>query len=350
MRSLHVGIVLALALSGAAFAARPAKAPGPVAPPVNPPQVSVTIDATAPAATWRLRVRNTGALPLRFVADVRLLSLEIAGGDGGAPVRCALPGDARPATDTERVLILPPGRAWSEELDPRLFCFGARAEKALVAGATVTAHLGWYPAKATTVPPFVLSPPESDRASTADAGAWPTPVKEISCTPFVLPAEPASTHAPAGAAEEARLSVRMNGRVDGGVLFDETVVLTVKNDGIRPERVFAQPSTIAFDLSGPGGTRRCALGVAPVAVRDLVTTLGAGATTSVSVALDRICGPGMFDRAGVYRVVPVLDTRRVTPPPGVRIARGQWTGEAALVRVRTGKLPDPAPRLDPREK
>lgn len=350
MRSPRLALVVVLALSGAAFAARPAKPPRPVAAPVSPPQVAVTIDAGATAATWRLRVRNTGALALRFVADVRLLALEVAGGDGGAPVRCALPQDARPATDTERVLLLPPGRAWSEEIDPRLFCFGAREEKALLPGATVTARLGWSPAKATTVPPFILSPPELDRASTGDAGAWPTPVKEISSTPFVLPAEPASTGAPPGVAQEAHLSVRMTGRVDGAVLFDETVVVTVKNDGIRPERVFAQPSTVAFNLSGPAGTRRCSLGVAPVAVRDLVTTLGAGATTSVLVALDRICGLGAFERAGVYRVVPVLDTSRVTPPPGVRIATGQWTGDAALVRVRKGKVPDPPPRLDPPEK
>jgi hypothetical protein len=345
VRSSRFGLLLVLVLSGAALAARPAKPPPP--PPANPPQVTFTLDAASADAGWQLHVENTGTLPLRFVADTRLLTLEISGADGGAAIKCSLPADARPATDTERVLVLPPGRSWSERFDPRLFCFGTRDEKALAPGAMVTAHLGWSPASATTVPPFVLSPPDLDPKSTGDAGAWPTPVKEIVSAPLSLPAAAPKAGAESSAVEGPRLSVRMTANIDGGTLFDQTVTVTVRNDGIRSESVFVQPVTVGFDLSGPAGTRRCSLGVSPVAVRDLVTTLGAGGSTSVSVALDRICGPGSFDRAGVYRVAPVLDTRRVAPPMGLKLATGQWTGEPSLVRVRSGKIPAPAPQLDP---
>lgn len=344
MRTLRFGLPVLLLLSGAALALP--KKPAPPPPPANPPHATLTLEAASADSGWRWRVTNDGAVPLRFVSDVRLLTLEITGGDGGAPTKCALPADARPATDVDRVLILPPGRSASEPFDPRLFCFGTREEKALAAGATVVAHLGWSPSVAANAPPFILSPPDLDPKSTGDAGEWPSPVKELVSAPLVLPAaSPASARPPNP--DGAHLAVRMSGNVDGGTLFDQTVVVTVKNEGIRPERVFAQPSTIAFELSGPAGQRHCSLGVAPIAVTDIVSTLGAGGATSVSVALDRICGPGVFDRAGVYRVAPALDTRRVAPPRGVALATGLWVGEPVLVRIRSGKVPAPAPQLDP---
>ena len=338
-------------MSVLAIAALPKGKPAP-APPVVPPQVSLTLAADAADSGWSMKIENTGNVPLRVVADARLLSFEITGTDGGAPVKCSLPQDARPQTDLQRALVVPPGRSYGERFDPRLYCFNPKEEKALEEGATVTAKYGWPTPKAGALsPPFAVSPPDVDPRSNADAG-WPSPVKEIEATAITLPKRgpgPGWYAPPNG----PRMSVRMTQRTDTGELFDQSVTVTIHNDGIRPETVMFVPAAVAFDLQGPRGRAiRCSLGVAPMGLRDLTTTVGPGRDASLSVALDRLCPVGTFDWEGLYRVVPWLDTRRIQAPSGMSLATGVWMGDPAIVRVRHGKLVPPQPALDrvPNEK
>jgi hypothetical protein len=330
-----------------AIAAAPKKPPPPPPVPVVPPQVSLTLTADAADSGWSMKIENTGSVPLRIVADARLLSFEITGADSGPPIKCALPQDARPTTDLQRALVVPPGRSYTERFDPRLYCFAPKEEAGLVEGATIVAKYGWAPPKTGPLTtPFVVSPPDVDPLSNADAG-FPSPAKEIVSASMTLPkhsAGPGWFAPPDG----PRLRVRMTQRTDTGSLFDQTVTVTVHNDGIRSETMMLVPATVAFDLQGPRGRSiRCSLGVAPTGIRDLATTIGPGKEASVSVALDRLCPTNTFDWEGLYRVVPWFDTRRVLAPPGMPMTNGTWMGDPAIVRVRQGKLVAPAPQLDP---
>jgi len=159
--------------------------------PLPSPKAALTV-STVSAKRWTMRVENTGDVPVRIVADPYLLSLEImvpAGGDGSSKkaakahtVRCSLPADMRPSSDTSRGLVLPPGTAYSESFDPRMYCFGARESAGLVRGARVIAHYGFsapHGAKkkgAALPPPFVVSPIASAEHPNQASAA---PVKEL---------------------------------------------------------------------------------------------------------------------------------------------------------------------------
>ena len=217
----------------------------------------------------------------------------------------------------------------------------------LAEGATVVAKYGWAPPKVGTGnPPFIVSPPDVDPLSNADAG-FPSPTKEITAAALTLPKRSAGPgwYAPP---DGPRLKVRMTQRTDTGTLFDQTVTVTVHNDGVRPETMMLVPGTVSFDLQGPRGRAiRCSLGIAPTGIRDLATTIGPGKEASISVALDRLCPTNTFDWEGLYRVVPWLDTRKVQAPSGMLMATGVWMGDPAIVRVRQGKLVAPTAQLDP---
>ena len=112
MRSVHQRASLLIVFSSAiAFAAPPkrsAEKPLPAA--TNPPRIALTLAAPSVNA-WRLRVENVGEVPLRLVADARLLSLEITP-PTGKPVHCALPSDARPVSDAAGGVVLMPKTAF----------------------------------------------------------------------------------------------------------------------------------------------------------------------------------------------------------------------------------------------
>ncbi len=141
--------------------------PKPKVPTAPPPSVALTLDAPGPRGTWKMRVENTGDVPVRLVADARLLTLELtpAPKDGAAaakkkkpkPVVCALPADMRPIGDVDRALVLAPKRSYTESIDPRLYCFGAKASEVLAPGTKIVAHLGWWKSHGTSAP-FIVSP------------------------------------------------------------------------------------------------------------------------------------------------------------------------------------------------
>jgi hypothetical protein len=350
-------IIAALLLTSGAYAAKPvrtnARAAAPVAPPepvLPAPSITLTLTAPAPDVPWTMRVENTGTVPLRLVADARLLSFEVTAPGAKKSVKCALPADMRPHTDEERGLVVPPGRAYVEKLDPRIFCFGARAAAAMAPGAEVVAHLGWplpaprpksakKPARITG--PYAVSPIEGLDPAVAAA-------KEIVASAVTIGTPPVAT-------KEARttprtLAVSSPAFLDYERSGDVSVPVTIANETASAKSFLLRSETIAFDVSGPTGigvtdpspTVRCAsdMGV-NTSIREVFTTLGAKGRTSLGILLKRFCPEHTFDHAGIYLVRPKLDTRNASGAGvGLRTFDGEATSDGATqLRIRQEAIP-----------
>jgi len=346
---------------------RPAR---PVVAPEDPPSITVSIATTSPKR-WVLRVENTGTIPLRIVADPRLLELEItppeaAAVEGTSPrargakpprprtVTCALPADLRPSTDVERPLALLPGKVYKEELDPRFFCFGAHEAATLVAGATVTPRYGWA-AHGRPAPPFVVAPIPSLPSGADAAPATPrvSAAKMIVGAPVKLGADAVAAATddrppmPAVATTdvEPRLEVKLSPRLDTGDADDLSGTITVTNTGARRVTFLLRAQTVGFEVTQPnGGTVQCPP-TGGSAIRELLSTLAPRGSTSLSLLVSSSCPDKTFGLSGIYGVRPRLDTRSASMTlGGVETFAGIVTGPVSLVRIRRS---DSAPHRPP---
>ena len=332
----------------------PARVKAIVAPPPPPPaSVSLTIEAPAPQSPWKMRVENTGAVPLRIVADARLLSFEITPLGAKKAVRCVLPADMRPHGDLDRALVVPAKRSYSETFDPRLYCFGHAEAEALVAGAKVVAHLGFDGARAAKpVAPFEVSPIEGVDPVVA-------PAKEIASSPVSLPAgdspsasasssssassiPPSATPQVDESAFPPKLTLSVPERVNAYRPRELTIAVTVHNAGARAVTLIVRPETIGFDVIAPNGTVRCKwpMNIGGT-VREAYTTLHAKARATVSVLLPALCPGNTFDHDGLYVVRPRLDTRGgAAAALGLKAFDGEVIGTTTtLLRIHHGKNP-----------
>jgi hypothetical protein len=336
-------MVRPIALALAVLAAPAAKPPAPPAPERPPPKVDVTLTATTPSSGWAVKVTNSGTVPVRIVADARLLELEITPPNGGAKVRCTLPVDMVPASDMERGLVLVAGRSYTERFDPRLFCFGEREAAALVPGATVTARYG-FGGRAPTAGPKAFVPLVPD-ASDATA---PGPVKAVDVAPLTLPAAappPAAAAAPASA-DGVKLVLSAPPRLDLERTFERQITVSVKNAGPLAVRSIFTSATVGFDLVGPDGTvSSCGAAMGPTPIPELLQTLAPGSRADVGVGLI-LCPSEAFRKDGLYQVRPKLDTRRVGTS-NLTLFRGEASGEPSLLRLHTSTTPRPPPTVDP---
>lgn len=321
--------------------------------PAPPPNVELTVQATPGSTRWKVRIENKDAVPLRLVADARLVSFEIEPPAEAAPanpraakpkpVKCTLPADMRPQSDDERLLVLPPGRAYAETIDPRLYCFGAKESAALAAGGKVTALMGWTGA---LTRPFVISPFEGVEPRVAAA-------KSIASAPFTLPASsspiPPPPPAPtASATLTPKLSVSIPQFIDAATGNELAVTVSVANASDRAVVLRLRADTVTFDVTAPNGTTtRCSrpqlLGTP---MRELFDTVPAHGSANLAVLLSAVCPAGTFDQVGLYQIVPGIDTRRAS---GEKIGLATFEGEVAgtqpsLLRVRTARNPPPKPR------
>jgi hypothetical protein len=312
---------------------KPAK-PKPAAPAAPAPAVKLTLDAPTTRGPWTMRVTNAGEIPVRIVADARLLTLELTPRGESKPVRCELPGDMRPPDDLERPLVLAPGRTYAETFEPRLYCFGGKRGAALAPGATAVARLGW-PRR--THPPYEVSPIDGVEPEVA-------PLASIESPPIAVPDEPSPSFAPAAtpAADVPRLALRGSEAVDAESLTRIAVTVTLRNEGTRAVVVRFQPETLGFDLVGPGGVERCSWPTLPSApTRELFTTLRPQSATSVTLALADYCPTRAFDRGGLFVLRPHLDTSRASGADlGLRTFDGEVIATApTLVRLHQGAAP-----------
>ena len=339
------------------------------------PPLVVSLTPGSGGAPWKLRVENTGDVPVRVAADPRLLVLDVTPPAGFVdptiktkraaaakpeepkPTRCILPDDARPASDEGKDLVIPAKRSWSTNVDPLFACFGARERAMLVSGATVTAHFGW-PAPlpkagaasargakkpAVIAPPFVTAPVGAAVGKIA-------PAKELVSTPVTLTenvagATPsaAGASAPSGALPplppgSASLVVTMPEALDVARGAEISTTVTVANEGDKAAVLLFRSDMLRFNVAGPAGSVACGTPrEVDAPIRELYSTIAPKARSSLSVLVTAVCPADTFDEPGVYRVTAVLDTSQAS---GRSIGLKTWDGTAEartpmLLRVRT---------------
>jgi hypothetical protein len=329
---------------------RPTARPGPKEPETHDPapDVRLTLEATGPRGGWTMRVTNAGQVPVRLVADARLLSLEVTPRGERKPVHCELPPEMRPADDSARALVLPPERSYVEPLEPVLYCFGGRQLAALAQGAIVVGHLGWTDHAGRA--PFVVAPIDGIDPVVAA-------LKKLDSPPIGLPDAPTLTEWPAAQAspdnpDRPKLTLRGQEAAEAPSPSRVWVTVTLRNEGKRPVTLRFRPESLRFDVSGPGGRDRCKWPTQPVAaMRNLFTTIQPGGSESTTVGLDAYCPGHLFDQPGLLVVRPELDTRKAS---GADIALATFDGRVVspsltYVRLHEGGKPVPLgrPKLEP---
>jgi hypothetical protein len=306
--------------------------------------VTLTIEASTPRGPWKMRVTNDGDVPVTLAADARLLALDVTPRSARKSEHCELPAEMRPQDDLGRPLVLPPHRSYAERFEPRLYCIdGARLE-ALAPGAIVTATLGW--SGKGTRPPLVISPIEGVEPRVA-------PAKAIKSAAIALPDEPTPSPVPhrdegmAGTHTETNLALETGRSVDAPSVSEIVIPVTLANKGSRAVIMRFRPETLAFDVIGPQGATHCGWPVllSPPS-RDVFTTLGAGASTSLTVVLSAYCNVKALTLPGLYVVRGSLDTRSASDAEiGIRSFDGQVIATSpTLVRLRRGTATEPLVR------
>jgi hypothetical protein len=339
--AFFVGFAGVLAVSGATGArADDASA-------LSTPPLVLSLTPGTGGGPWRLRIENTGDVPVRIATDSRLLVLEVTAPAGSVakPVRCALPEDARPATDEGHDLVVPSKRSWSAIVDPLLYCFVARERATLVTGATVTAHFGWpaptpksaAKAAAARAPakPVVLTSPFVAAPVGAAVGKL-APAKELVGTAVTL-TENVLAAAPSAAAA-ASLVVSMPESLDVARGNEIATTVTLSNEGDKAAVLLFRPEMFRFNVAGPAGSVACGMTRAVDApIRELYSTIAPKGRASLGVLVTALCPSDTFDDPGIYRITAVLDTSAAS---GRAIGLKTWDGEVEarapmLLRVRT---------------
>lgn len=333
------------------------------------PPLALSVTPGTGGGPWKLKVENTGDVPVRITADARLLVLEVTPpadfvdpttkkGTKPKPVgtvRCILPDDARPSSDEGRELVVPSKRSWSVSFDPLHYCFGARERATLVTGAVVNARFGWpapppkpgaaggaVRAKRPTVPtpPFVAAP-------VGAAVGKLSPAKELQGTSATLAENVTigSASAPSASASSssssAGLAVSMPEALDVLRGNEISATVTVVNEGDKAAIVLFRPVTLKLMVAGPAGSVSCG-GLRSVSpIRELYTTLGVKGRSSLAVLITSLCPKDTFDRPGIYRVTPTFDMANASARSiGLKTWDGSTTGNTPmLLRVRAVRRP-----------
>jgi hypothetical protein len=325
-------------------------APRKEAPPAGPaPDVKLSVEAPARSGPWTMRVTNAGDVPVRLVADARLLVLEVTPRSAAKAVRCELPADMRPADDADSALVLPPGRSYAETFDPRLYCFGGRLADALGTGASVVARLGWTGGSKARAPYVVQS----------IDGVEPVlaPLKALQADAIGVPDDPSVPLTSFGAPrpddpDPVKLAIRGPASIDAGSPGGISIDVTLRNEGKRPVSLRFRPETLRFQVAGPSSVEDCRWPLQPVAaMRELFTTVRPGGAQDLAVLLHDYCSGHVFDDPGLLVIRPSLDTRKAS---GADIAIKTFDGEViatttTLLRLHQGAKPPQLrrPHLEP---
>jgi hypothetical protein len=326
-----------------------------------------------PGKRWLLALLNQGEEPVRVIADPRLLWFEVA-----VPARrtkkttCRLPGELFPARVEHRVeVVLEPGQAVADSFDPRLYCFAAGGQTALVPGALIEPHFGW-PVKdkpahragkkkpAPPAPPFVATPatvvegpnarvPSQDElCDDPEAGC----VKELTGESFALRSEyKAWASARLEADQKLRddpgpVALELTQGSDAAAERHATVTLKLKNRTERPLSVYFRRELVSFEIVGPDGALTC--DPEPdlrSPDRQAFERLRKGGSISVVSRLVELCPSGTMARPGIYLVHARFDATQRGEQYDLDAFVGRVVSlSPAAVRVRTGELPFLRPR------
>ena len=324
-----------LALFVLTFASSAQGEKAPATPPLPAPPLALSVSPNG--ASWKVRIENTGEVPVRIAADARLFSFEITAPAGTidpktkkAPkvVLCKLPDF--PVTDEGHELVVPGKRTWTVNIDPLLYCFGANTA-ALLKDASIKPHFGWDLGKGKKpAAPFVASPVG------AAIGKY-DPVKQIDADAFTL-GDKLAPDAPGPAPKGMWLSTSPLLDVARG--NEVSITVTLANDGEKSQTLLFRPETVDFKVSGPGGSVGCkSTRQIDSPIRELYTSIGVKGRMSQTLLLTAVCPADTFDTAGVYRVTAKYDT---TGASGRGIGIKSWDDSVesktpTLLRVRSSK-------------
>jgi hypothetical protein len=324
-RGQRCAFVSALICAVVGALARPALGSGKVSHPNREPQPqSPSSEPSLPAAAkvklvlepaktrneWTFRVVNLDRVPVRVVADARILTFDVTPLGARRAEHCALPSDMMPTDDLERAIVLPPNRTYSESFEPRLFCFSGRSAEALVADSIVVAHLGWTSKSPNG--PHVLSPLDGVIPAVA-------PQARLDASPVSLPDDglDAVSESSARDAEPdgARLSLEGPPTVDASSPDEIVIRLTLRNEGARAQNVRLRPDTLGFDVVRSSGTSQCPWPTLPAGPsRELFSTVSRGHPAHLDVLLGDFCVGHELDQPGLLVVWPWLDARAKEAP------------------------------------
>jgi hypothetical protein len=274
----------------------------------------------------------------------------------------------RPSTfPKSRELYLDPGDAWEEELDPRLFCFGATTD-ALRDGVSVTPRFG-FGKVATARGSFAAQ--GIDRPATFAAQG------EISGDAITLPAPPKPTAPPADATEKkpagadkrkpaksdaapapkdgepavdrnaAALEIFVARFSDAGNPRDLVLTIRASNEGGRALATVVRSRMLAFHVEELGSddkaiaTTDCSGQDNPHAIPiEAVSDVRPGREIKLPILVAEVCPRSTFARPGLYRITATLDTTvsgeitKVDPLVATTLAR-----QPSLVRIWSSAEP-----------
>ncbi|MFO0612000.1 MAG: hypothetical protein U0414_05410 [Polyangiaceae bacterium] len=333
--------------------------------PEKPPlPVKLTVTAPTPDPPWTMRLENTGEHPIRIAADVRLLSFELE--TKGGTKKCTAPAGLRPTKLLKsRELYLKPGEAFQQEFDPRLYCFGTTGD-ALTNATVVHAHYGfaapsWGQSKGPFAAQGIDEPAEFAALPTIDATDVQLAYATFAPPPPPAPAEPAPTHAslvaPSAPPPEpesffidknkARFTVFVDRFSDVNAARDIVVNVHLKNEGTHEMIAALRGRMVSFvveqlgrdgssmktvDCTGEDQTH-------PISA-EMLRGLGGGQSVTIPLLVAEVCPPSTFDRPGLYRVTPRLDTLASGEAAELEAYVGRaFTRDAVLVRVATAREP-----------
>src|SRR5512140_2374695 len=100
------------------------------------PSIALEVSEKGPNLPWTVVVRNDGDVPVRLVADPRLLWFEVVAPGNKKTQVCRLPEELFPQKPVkDREVELKPRERVTSKFDPRFQCFAAGGQSLLVPGA-----------------------------------------------------------------------------------------------------------------------------------------------------------------------------------------------------------------------
>jgi hypothetical protein len=331
------------------------------APEKSPLPVKLTVAAPTPDPPWTMRLENSGEHPIRIAADVRLLSFDLETKSGTR--KCAAPSSLRPSKLLKsRELYLKPGEAFQQEFDPRLYCFGATGD-ALTNATVVHPHYGftaptWGQSKGPFAAQGIDEPAEFAALPTIDA-----PDVQLAYATFAPPPPPPAEAPPAPHAalmapgpppepeyfyidkNKARFTVVVDRFSDVNAARDIVVNVHLKNEGTHDMIAALRGRMVSFIVEqlGRDGKSMKTVDCAgedqthPISA-EMLRGLAGGQSVTIPLLVAEVCPPTTFDRPGLYRVTPRLDTLASGEAAELEAYVGRaFTRDAVLVRVATGR-------------
>jgi hypothetical protein len=188
------------------------------------------------------------------------------------------------------------------------------------------------------------APGDDDEGVDEDAEDQPTEgVKELHATPIEL----GSDYALPEPERRDRLALELVRGSDASSRAAATVTLKLTNHEKMARRIYLRRELASFRVTGPDGTITCDPQPDDRAPdRQAFTMLSAGRSITLTSRLAELCPDDVFQRPGLYVIEGRLDAFATGEEYGFDAFVGRLvSSRSVVVRVRSGSLPFPGPRL-----